>query len=74
MSQTKRDPRKDPRPGDVVPVGRDWTRTVTKREKGWVYFDVMMDGRPYPDCRVRLDEWRYGLAMPSAKEIEDALY
>jgi hypothetical protein len=54
---------KDPRAGDVVPIDPKWVRTVTKREKGWVYFDVLMDGRPYLDCRVRLSGWRRGLEV-----------
>lgn len=69
-----RDPRVDPQPGDVVPVSKDWTRTVTKREGEWVFFDAMMDGRPCPDCLLPLSTWRWGFEKPSLQEVEDALY
>lgn len=41
MSHSKRDPRKDPQPGDALMYGPQWQRDrldVTQRESGMVWF------------------------------------
>lgn len=54
-----RDPRSDPRPGDVVQNGETWTRTVTGRSPQTVTFDAAYSGGEYRGCFVSLYSWKH---------------
>ena len=53
-----RDPRKDPRPGDVVRFPSEWTRTVTQVEGRYVTYVSNCNGKKMGTFEVTLHGWR----------------
>jgi len=70
--QKHRDPKRDPRPGDVVKLGKDWVRMVEKVNQQWVYFETVRDGESYPGLKLRRKVWLESLVSIGAEVLHVA--
>lgn len=62
-----RDPRKDPRPGDVLRLARGWTREITGNDGTTVRFIAKRDGNDDAEFSARLESWEE--AMENIAEV-----
>ena len=58
MSSKPRDPRWDPRPGDVLLDANQLTRKVVRTERSSIYFDIEMPNGGFTETMCGLFDWR----------------
>jgi hypothetical protein len=66
-----RDPRKDPRPGDVVRIKPEWERHVMEVSKEHVLFCAYINGIWHNNFVVDIEMWRRGF-IPESEVVHVA--
>ncbi len=67
-----RDPRNDPRPGDVVDIIPGWRRWVRQVSERGVIFDAVNEDGNFEDCCVTLEQWKNACRTPDCEVVHVA--